>query len=82
MESVYLLQHLHIINDDEEDVKVIGIYKTREDALNAIDRINKKPGFIDFPKLINPDEDNEKNGFYIDEYELGLDNWIEGFETV
>lgn len=78
---VYLLQHLHIINDDEDSVKIIGIYETREDALEAIERVKNQPGFKDFPDLINYDVDKEE-GFYIAKYESGVDHWTEGFVTV
>lgn len=29
---VFVLQHVHLINDGEEDVKLIGVYSTRERA--------------------------------------------------
>jgi len=81
-ESVFLLQHLHMINIDEEDVKIIGIYKTYERAIEAIERIKIQPGFSDHPKLIDASVDDDVDGFYIDEYFLDEDNWAEGFATV
>ena len=54
-----------------QDEKLIGIYSSENDAQEAIKRIKTKPGFRDFP-----------DGFQIDEYEIGKDNWPEGFVTV
>ncbi len=82
MESVFLLQHLHVNSDDNECVKTIGIYATRDDAVCAIERLSSEPGFKDYPKLIDPIEDDEESGFYIDEYEIGKDHWAEGYITV
>jgi len=71
MERVYLLQHVHEHSDGNEDVKVIGIYKTEGSAELAIERLKLQSGFAQCP-----------DGFYIDGYELDKDNWQEGFVTV
>jgi len=39
--SVHLLWHVH--NDDE---KLIGVYATNADAVDAKERLRQKPGFI------------------------------------
>ncbi|MEH6393317.1 hypothetical protein [Pseudoalteromonas sp.] len=80
MKSVYLLEHLHVISDDNECVKTIGIYASEVDALNAVERLKHQPGFKDFP-VVNPLSGDE-SGFYINTYQIGEDNWSEGFETV
>lgn len=82
MEPVYLLQHLHVLANDEEGVKTIGIYSSRSAALAAIDRVKTQPGFSSFPRLIDPLNEDEIDGFYIDEYVLDQDHWSEGFITI
>ncbi|MGH9436540.1 MAG: DUF7336 domain-containing protein [Terriglobia bacterium] len=69
--EVFLVQHIHVHEDGEEDVKVIGIYSSRENALKATERLKLQPGFRDTP-----------NDFYIDPYGLDEDNWTDGFMTI
>jgi len=55
--------------DEAENIEIlVGIYESEADATAAIERVREKPGFVDFPK-----------GFEIDSYELGRDNWVDGF---
>ena len=61
---VYLLWH----TDAYEDDKLIGVYRTEEDALAAIERAKKQPGFS---------EDGGK--FECAKYKLNEDHWTEGF---
>jgi hypothetical protein len=68
--SVYVLHHVHSI-DDEEDVKFIGVYSSRENAQAAIKRLSRAPGFAD-----------AVTGFCIDEYEIDKDQWVEGYATL
>lgn len=63
MTSVFLLWHSH-----DDDDKLIGVYARRADAEAAIVRVKDKPGFRDTP-----------DGFLIDEYAVGQDNWSEGY---
>ena len=84
MQTVFVLQHLHVHSDNEEDNKFIGVYSSRESALRAVDRLRLEPGFLDFPALV-ADLGNgpcEGSGFYLDEYELDADNWAEGYVTL
>jgi hypothetical protein len=67
----FVLQHVHVINDGEEDVKLIGVYSTRERAEQAVARLRSQPGFCDTPE-----------GFSIDEYPVDQDHWTEGYVTV
>lgn len=67
----YVAQHCHIKYDDEEDIKFIGVYSTREKAQAAIERLKTQPGFQDTP-----------DGFCIDEYVVDQDHWTEGYVTV
>ena len=71
MEFVYLVQHVHIINEDEEEVKIIGVYTTEKLAQEAIERTSKLEGFSEYLE-----------GFHIDKYELNKDHWTEGYVTV
>jgi len=70
-DTVYLLWHSHEISASETDEKLIGVYRTREAAEQAISRTKLLPGFVDCPQ-----------GFEIDAYEIGVDNWTEGYATV
>jgi hypothetical protein len=55
--------------EGEEDIELlIGVYSSETEARSAIERVNGKPGFADFPE-----------GFQIHPYELNRDRWIEAF---
>jgi hypothetical protein len=68
MTHVYVLQHVHAAPNEEEDVKLIGVYVTEADAQAAVARLGQQPGFRDHPE-----------GFHISRYELNKDHWTEGF---
>jgi len=82
MKKVFLLEHLHINADETENLKTIGVYSSYEEAKQAIARLSQQAGFSDFPKLINPLVDDYISGFYLEEYEIGKDEWKEGFVIV
>ena len=69
-DSVFVLWHIHVVGADE-DAKLIGVYKTKQDANSAIARLVSKPGFSTTP-----------DRFQISEYEIGKDHWTEGYITV
>lgn len=69
--KVYIVQHVHEFDDDREDIKLIGIYSSIENAQGAVQRLGDQPGFRDTPE-----------GFEIDTYILDHDNWTEGYVTV
>jgi hypothetical protein len=71
MASVFVLQHVHSLEDGVEDVKLIGVYSSREKAREAVARVGRLPGFADAPE-----------GFHIDEYRVDQDHWLEGYVTV
>ena len=81
MKTVFLLEHLHVLPDKSEDIKTIGIYRSKEDALGAIERLKNQPGFAEFSNLIDPTTEEYLSGFYLQEYELGKDQWTDGFVT-
>ncbi|MFW5426642.1 MAG: serine kinase [Methylophagaceae bacterium] len=80
MKSVFVLEHLHTLPSSEESWKRIGIYRTWDDALAAIERVKSQPGFSNYSELV--DRLDDKDGFHIDEYHLNEDNWQEGYVTV
>lgn len=71
MASVFVLQHVHSQEDDIEDVKLIGVYSSREKAQEAVTRMGGLPGFADAP-----------DGFHIDEYRVDQAHWEEGYVVV
>lgn len=60
-----------IDEQDGDDVKLLGIYSTREQAEERIKRARLLPGFRDEPEC-----------FLFDGYELDEDTWTEGFVRV
>lgn len=70
MEDVYVLQHVHRLDEDDENVKMIGVYSSEERAQEAVARMSKQPGFRD-----------ATDGFCIDRYSLDQDHWAEGYVT-
>ncbi|MFF8803057.1 MULTISPECIES: hypothetical protein [Bacteria] len=72
-QTVHLLYHIHEFSDidREDDVKLIGVYLSREDAEAAQRRAEILPGFKD-----------DKEGFQIHPYTVGEDHWKSGFETI
>lgn len=71
MPSVFLVQHVHAFEDGEEDIKIIGIYTSRELAQAAVARSRPLLGFRDTPE-----------GFEISQYDLDSDHWTEGYISV
>ena len=69
--EVFIVHHVHTYDDGEEDVKLIGVYSTRENAEQAKEKAEKLPGFCDVPE-----------GFSIDRFRLDEDHWTEGYITV
>ena len=78
MKTVIVLHHIHIHDCDSEDVKLIGIYSTREMAVDAVERLRMQPGFLDSPNI---NSDTTESGFTLDSYTIDEDNWAEGFFT-
>ncbi|MDF2457320.1 MAG: uncharacterized protein K0R51_3313 [Cytophagaceae bacterium] len=70
MKSVFILQHSYEI-DGYDETKFIGVYSTKKEAEEAINRLKNKAGFYD-----------RQDAFHIDKYELNKDHWTEGFETM
>lgn len=81
MKRVFVVQHVHVFGDGEEDVKMIGVYTSKESALRAVERLGTQPGFRDFPDVVDLDR-GDGSGFHVDEYELDQDHWSDGYVTV
>jgi hypothetical protein len=58
--DVFVLQHVHELEDGGEDLKFIGVYPSEDAARNAIVRLRALPGFCESPE-----------GFQIDRYTVG-----------
>ena len=78
MNSYFILQHLHVISENNEDIKFIGIFSNMNNVYRAIESLTDKPGFKDFPKLINANIE-DGSGFYVDEYQVDKINWNDGY---
>jgi len=70
MEKVFVVTHVHKLQNGEEDFKFVGVYATDADAEEAVLRARKRPGFSGSP-----------NNFSVDAYVIGQDHWVEGFVT-
>lgn len=70
MDQVFILHHSYELEDVEE-IKLIGVYTSKDLAELAIERLKTKPGFCNRPE-----------DFSISEYTLNQDSWIEGFSTM
>jgi hypothetical protein len=71
VETVFVVQHVHTVStedDENEDIKLVGVYSTELRARDAIARLSSRPGFRD-----------HLDGFHITEQELDKDEWTEGF---
>ncbi len=71
MDKVTLLYHIHKMDNDDEDVKLIGVYSSFLNAEEALLRVVNAPGFRENPE-----------GFQLHEYKLDKDDWTEGFIVV
>jgi hypothetical protein len=70
MKKVFVLQHAYEC-DDKEEIKLIGVYTSEDEARAAIRRRSAFPGFCDLPE-----------GFHISELMLNEDQWTEGFVVI
>jgi hypothetical protein len=82
METVFVLQHLHVLPSGKDDIKFIGVYRSRESAFAAIDRLRNQPGFKDHPRIVEPEAGDDEQGFHVGEYPLDRDHWSEGYVTI
>lgn len=69
--DVYVVQHVHEIDEENEDVKFIGVYSSEETAAAAVSRLAAQPGFRE-----------TTGGFHVDRYTVDEDHWVGGFVTL
>jgi hypothetical protein len=67
--QIYILTHGFELSEEQEEVKLIGVYATQEEAEAAQRRALERRGFKEHP-----------DGFYIQAYELNRDHFTEGFD--
>ena len=70
MNEVYLLHHIRTI-EDHEDVKLLGVFSSRDLAERAKERAVNLPGFKDSP-----------DGFSVDKYIIDRMGWTAGYRTI
>lgn len=68
LESVFVVQHAYEDANDDEQVRFIGVYRTRQRAEQAVSRLKSQVGFSDHP-----------HDFHVEEYQLDQDHWVESF---
>jgi hypothetical protein len=68
MNSVFVVFHTHDLSNGAEDVKMIGVFSSKERGESVISKLAEQPGFREFP-----------SGFSIDEYAIDKEHWQEGF---
>ncbi|MCR6660710.1 MAG: hypothetical protein NVV72_15690 [Asticcacaulis sp.] len=71
MDQVYLLHHTRRVSEDHEDIKLLGVFSSRELAERAKERALNLPGFKDSP-----------DGFSVDKYIIDRMGWTAGYRTV
>ncbi|MCL2387017.1 MAG: hypothetical protein FWC89_05630 [Defluviitaleaceae bacterium] len=70
MKSVFVLQHSYESDCCScDETKFIGVYSTEAKAHETVERLKNVTGFCNHPVEC----------FQIDEYELDVDHWVEGF---
>jgi hypothetical protein len=82
MNSVFVVQYLHRLPSGEDSVVFIGVYRTKYDAHQAVQRLSSQPGFSRHPFVVDVDDSEDDQGFHVSEYELDKDHWTEGFVTM
>jgi|SRR6478752_4993488 len=60
-----------LIDEECDDIKILGVYSSEVSAIEAIDRARAQQGFRDEPDC-----------FHTDCYTVGEDLWTEGFVTI
>jgi hypothetical protein len=61
---------------DADKAMLIGAYSSKDDALSAVARLADKPGFRDYPGVV---EDADDPGLFMELYRVGKDHWEAGY---
>jgi len=67
--TVFILWHSRPVDGDDTEDKLLGVYSSRERAVERAERAKHTAGFRDYPE-----------DFVISEYQLDTDHWTEGFQ--
>ena len=62
--------------------ELVGVYHSLEAAHSAVERLRTQPGFRDHPRIVDPEQDTDEQGFHIGAYPLDQDHWSEGYVTL
>lgn len=83
MRRVHRLWHIHEMLEDEEEgnLKALGIYTSLSETNKPIVEYSKLPGFRNQTKIFFVDDDY-KVGFLIGQHDIGNSGWEEGYTTV
>lgn len=68
---VYVVQHTRDLDEEVDDVKLVGVFSSESAASAAVSELLTRPGFSEHP-----------NGFHISRYEVDHLHWADGFVTV
>ncbi len=68
--EIFFVEHIYE-KDNDEEIKFIGVFSSRKNAKDAINKLILLPGFKDFPI----------DCFQITEGKLNRYGWKEGFTT-
>ena len=79
MKRAIVVQHLHVLADGSEDVKLIGVYSSLPRTRAAVERLGRMPGFSEYPGIVDPDAEGDGQGFHVDAYVVDKDHWAEGY---
>ncbi|MGL5928752.1 MAG: hypothetical protein ACRCY8_07445 [Dermatophilaceae bacterium] len=60
-----------LVDDELDDVKLLGVYSSSDAVAAAVFRARDRPGFSDEPDC-----------FTTDVYTVDEDNWVDGFVTI
>lgn len=77
MKTVYLLHHIHVLREGDEDFKLIGAFSSRENAIAATVELSQEDGFKGRSQILTTYGD--ESGFYVSEVPLDEVIWKGGF---
>lgn len=69
-----MLWHTH--GDDADEPESVGVYSSRDRALEATARLCGLPGFRDAPEVRF--DESDRAGFIVIGYQLDMDHWAYG----
>ncbi len=62
-QTVYVLHHVHELEDDQEDTKLLGVFSSEATALKMIETYKLLEGFRDYPEGFSMDKSYWSEGF-------------------